>query len=150
MIGRHRFILALAIPLLAVPGAAHAVDFLVLDQMASEELSETTRLYVDGTLVATIHLDDHTASARVPVSVPEQPGHAHDYALCGDIAIRRPDGGREIHQVSGQGTLLNPSGRSLVALGARDFTLFYLADPNDARAVAVRPGRAPFCQAPVS
>ena len=139
---------------LAFPASAgRAADFVVLDQKASEELSETTRLYVDGSLVATVHLDRTVSEARIPVSVPDgskPAGKAHDYALCGEIAFRNRDGNREVHQVSGQGVLTDPAGRTFLALGARDFTQFYLADPTDPSAVQTRYGRSPFCQTPVS
>ena len=125
----------------------------MLDQKAPEELAEVTRLYIDGSLVATVKLDDTTTEARIPVSIPDTAGphgHAHDYALCGQITFRNQAGGREIHEVSGQGELPDPDGRAFDALGARDFTLFYLADPTDRDAVLIEPGRSPFCQAPVS
>ena len=136
----------------AVPAAVRAADFVVLDQKASEELSETTRLYVDGALIATVRLDQATTEARIPVSVPDQ-GRSkptHDYALCGEIAFRNRDGNREVHQVSGQGVLTDPDGHTFLALGARGFTQFYLADPADPAAVQTRYGRSPFCQVPVS
>ena len=136
----------------AAPGA-RAARFTVLDQKAPEELAEVTRLYIDGSLVATVHLDATTTEVRIPVSVPDvggRGGQAHDYALCGQITFRNQAGGREIHEVSGQGQLPDPDGRAFVALGARDFTLFYLADPTDRGAVQIEPGHSPFCQAPVS
>ena len=138
---------------LVIPVAVRAADFVVLDQKASEELDETTRLYVDGALVATVRLDQATTEMRVPVSVPDgsRPANrSHDYALCGEIAFRNRDGNREVHQVSGQGVLVDPAGRTFLALGARDFTEFYLADPTDPAAVQTRYGRSPFCQTPVS
>ena len=139
--------------LLAAASPASAARFVVLDQKAPEELAEVTRLYIDGTLVATVTLDATTTEARIPVSVPDNAGHgghAHDYALCGQITFRNGIGGREIHEVSGQGELPDPDGRNFDALGARDFTLFYLADPTDRDAVRIQPGHSPFCQAPVS
>jgi hypothetical protein len=139
---------------LAFPAATgRAAEFVVLDQKAPEELSETTRLYVDGSLVATVRLDGNTSEARIPVLVPDAggpSGHTHDYALCGEIVFRNRAGAREIHQVSGQGILSNPTGHTFLALGARDFTQFYLADPNDPAAAQSRFGRSPFCQTPVS
>ncbi len=150
---RTRRAIPFACSLLVLASAGRAADFVVLDQKATEELSETTRLYVDGTLVATVHLDQATTEARIPVSVPDgsRPANrAHDYALCGEIAFRNRDGNREVHQVSGQGVLTDPDGRTFLALGARDFTQFYLADPTDPSAVQTRYGRSPFCQTPVS
>lgn len=133
--------------------AARAATFIVLDQKAAEELSETTRLYVDGALIATVRLDDKTTQASIPVSVPDAAGphgREHEYVLCGEIAFRNAAGAREVHEVSGQGLLPDPDGRTLQALGASDFTVFYLADPDDPQAVRIRPGHSAFCQAPVA
>lgn len=144
--------LAAAWFLIAAP-SARAARFVVLDQKAPEELAEITRLYIDGSLVATVRLDAATTEARIPVSVPDSPGRqggAHDYALCGQITFRNQTGGREIHEVSGQGELPDPDGRAFDALGARDFTLFYLADPTDRDAVHIEPGHSLFCQTPIS
>ena len=150
---RHVSFILLAWMLITSAGIAQAADFIVLDEKAFEEVSETTRLYVDGTLIATVRLDDATMQARIPVSVPDSAGpdgHAHEYALCGDITFRNASGAREVHQVSGQGLLPDPQGHTFLALGARDFTQFYLADPGDPAAVRTRLGRSPFCQAPIS
>jgi hypothetical protein len=133
--------------------AAQAASFVVLDQKATEEISEVTRLYVDGALVASAHLDNTTLEARMPVMVADRPGpdgQQHDYALCGEIVFRAADGTRAVHQVNGQGVLVDPDGRNFMALGARDFTRFYLADPTDRMAVRPQPGPSPFCQTPIS
>ncbi|WP_419728707.1 hypothetical protein [Lichenicola sp.] len=130
--------------------AALATDFTVVDGRAAEEISETSRLYIDGNLVGTFRLDDRTTEIRMPITLPDGPRIAHDYVLCGEITIRNRAGAPEIHEVSGEGVLRDPRGRVFVALGARDFTLFYLADPSDPAAVETQPGHSMFCQAPVS
>lgn len=150
MIPQLRIVLLLLIVDMTSARAAH---FTVLDQRAPEELDETTRLYIDGTLAATVRLNDANTEATVPITVPDAAGpHGmwHDYALCGEITFRNRAGAREIHEVSGQGILPDPDGRAFIALGTRDFTLFYLADPNDPHAVRIQPGHSPFCQTPVS
>ncbi len=132
---------------------ANASSFTVLDEKAVEELSEITRLYIDGRLVADVRLNDTTTRARIPVTVADRPGQdgrSHDYALCGEIVFRGADGSRQVHRVSGQGSLPDPDGHTFLALGARDFTLFYLADPSDRMAVRPQAGPSPFCQAPIS
>ncbi|KDU94611.1 hypothetical protein CFR78_08365 [Komagataeibacter rhaeticus] len=133
--------------LLATP--ALAGSFEVEDGYGEGEVSEVSRLYVDEQLVATFHLDhDHTtqtAHVETPVSRVN-----HSYALCGEITIRRPAGKIEIHQVSGEGVLHEPDGHHLVALGARNFTEFYLADPDDPNVVERHPGRSSLCAAPTS
>jgi hypothetical protein len=138
------------------PAVASAISFTVTDGRAAEEISETTRLYVDGNLVATFRLDDHTPELTHTIELPDGPAAAaganrsHDYALCGDITIRGRAGSPEIHEVSSQGRLVSPGGRRFVALGARDFTTFFLADPNDPAAVQIDAGRSTVCQAPTS
>lgn len=145
-----------SLPLLALlasllPGGAWAAQFTVSDGRAAEELTETTRLYIDGTLAATFRLDGQVSALSKPLTVPDRNGsRSHDYALCGEITIRGRSGKTETHEVSGQGTLIDPDGRSFAAVGARDFTVFYLLDMDDPSQVEVHPGRSPFCQAPVS
>ncbi|MGI4747665.1 MAG: hypothetical protein ACRYGI_04655 [Janthinobacterium lividum] len=133
-------------------GEAHAVGFTVVDGKASQEISETSRLYIDGALVGTFRLDDRTTQTSMPVDVPDVAGQgtAHQYVLCGEITIRNHAGTPEIHEVSGQGLLHQPEGRVFAALSAGNFSLFYLADPTDPTAVEIQPGRSSFCAAPVS
>ena len=153
---RHGASTALLIVAAVLAGAAltgrsaRAVDFVVVDGRAAEEISETSRLYIDGNLVGTFRLDDRTTEVRLPIRVPDGPRITHDYVLCGEITIRNPAGAAEIHEVSGQGVLRDPQGRVFAALGARNFTLFYLADPTDPTAVEAREGHSLACQAPVS
>ncbi|GBQ59250.1 hypothetical protein [Komagataeibacter swingsii] len=132
---------------LATP--ALAGSFEVEDGYGDGEISETSRLYVDEQLVATFRLDhDHPSqTAHVETAVSRV---NHSYALCGEITIRRPGGKVEIHQVSGEGVLHEPDGHHLVALGARNFTEFYLADPDDPDVVERHPGRSSLCAAPTS
>lgn len=134
-------------------GRAQATSFTITDGKADEEISEVSRVYVDGILVGTFRLDDRTRELSMKVTVPDPPAPrapSHDYALCGEITIRNQAGAPEIHEVSGQGVLRDPQDHVFAALGARDFTLFYLADPTDPGAVEVLPGHSLFCQTPVS
>lgn len=134
------------------PTTARAASFSVLDRKAAAEVSEITRLYVDGRLVATIRLNDAVPSAHVPVTVPDHAdasGRQHDYALCGEITIHDRQG-IATHEVSGQGVLADPDGQDFEALSADDFTVFYLLDSADPAAVTIQPGHSPFCQAPIS
>ena len=150
-LARRRLLAAVILVQATLVGTvARATDFVVVDGRAAEEISETSRLYIDGNLVGTFRLDDRTTEIRMPITVPDGPRIAHDYVLCGEITIRNPAGAAEIHEVSGQGVLRDPQGRVFVALGARDFTLFYLAAPRDPAAVETQPGHSMFCQAPVS
>lgn len=144
------FILVLGLRLLL--GEAHATGFTVIDGKASQEISETSRLYIDGVLVGTFRLDDRTTQTSMPVDVPDVAGQgtAHQYVLCGEITIRNHAGTPEIHEVSGQGLLRQPEGHMFAALSAGNFSLFYLADPTDPTAVEIQQGRSSFCAAPVS
>lgn len=139
----------IVIMLTGAAASARAASFTVIDGKADEEISETTRLYIDGALVGSFRLDAATPQITLPITVAGAHG-PHDYALCGEIVIRQAAGGREIHEVSGQGTLRDPAGHVFAALGARDFTVFYLADPTDPGAVTFQPGHSSLCQAPVS
>ncbi|MCQ8240669.1 hypothetical protein [Rhizosaccharibacter radicis] len=136
--------------------SALAASFTVRDGRADEEISETTRLYLDGNLVATFKLGPDSGEESRVVTLPDGPSsgagahRTHDYALCGEITVRNRSGMPEIHEVSSEGRLHDPGGRVLVALGARDFTTFFLADPDDPAAVEVSAGRSAVCQAPVS
>ena len=145
-------ILGLLVCMLLLAGEAHAVGFTVIDGKASQEISETSRLYIDGTLVGTFRLDDQTTQTSMPVEVPDVAGQgtAHQYVLCGEITIRNHAGAPEVHEVSGQGLLHQPEGHMFAALSAENFSLFYLADPTDPTAVEIQPGRSSFCAAPVS
>lgn len=140
-----------ALAVMLAPGNATAASFTVVDDKADEEISETTRLYIDGQQVANIHLDDAVTQAKIPIAVADRKGRVdHDYTLCGEITYRAMDGSRQVREVSGQGTLPAPDGHSFVAVGARDFTSFYLVDPSDRMASRPDPGPSPFCQAPIS
>lgn len=138
-----------ALGLATMVSPAFAGTFDVTDGCASDEISEVSRLYVDERLVTTFRLDprhpEHT------VSIETASGRInHSYALCGEITIRLPSGKTETHEVSGEGVLHAPDGHHLVALGANNFTEFYLDDPDDPDVVEHHPGRSSLCAAPTS
>ncbi|MCH4023368.1 MAG: hypothetical protein LKH81_13195 [Acetobacter sp.] len=137
------------IGLLLLPVATLAADFTVMNERANEEISEVSRLYLDGKLVATFQLDadnpreiKHIVSPRV--------GPDYHYALCGEITIRRFDGHSETHQVSSSGVLHNPDGHVFQAWGQADFTDFYLLDPEAPEITEHHPGKGGVCAVPVS
>lgn len=145
--------LSLAAALWLISQPARAAQFTVLDQKAPAELSEITRLYVDGGLVATVRLDASTRAVTIPVTVPDSggpDGRQHDYVLCGEITFRDSHGATSVHEVSGAGLLHDPDGRRLEALGADDFTLFYLADAADPSEVTIGSGGSSVCQQAIS
>ncbi len=118
--------------------------------MAPQEVSENTEIYLDGKLIDQLHLDGKTKLRVVEASVPD-PDDRHQYALCGEITVRRTDGRTEIHEVNGTGYISDLAGRDFQALGADDFTFFYLGDATPGRALPepLR-GRSALCHPPVS
>ncbi|EHH68517.1 hypothetical protein GMO_12870 [Gluconobacter morbifer G707] len=124
-----------------LPGA-----FTVTDERAPEEISEISRLYLDGNLVATFRLglskSHETQTIRLPAGRLDV-----DYALCGEITIVH-NGHQETHQVSSEGQLHNPEGHSLDAVGSNNFTDFFLVDYDDSTVATHRHGRAAVCASP--
>lgn len=148
----------LAVLLAAVPAAspspAGAATFNVHDNRAAREIAEATELYIDGRLVALLRLDDDRRQVSVTVTVPRQKDTSHpeehSYVLCGTITVRNAVGAAEVHEVNASGTLHDPDGHRFEALGAEDFTMFYLADPDDPAAADRVPQRSGLCRAPIS
>jgi len=126
---------------------ARAADFTVQDGMARQEIAEISRLYVDGTLVATFKLSPDTPDMTQKIHVDDARLN-HDYALCGEITIRMPDGHTEIHEVNSGGLLHHPDGHRLLALGTQNFTDFFLSDMNDSSIGEHYPGHSAVCSPP--
>ncbi|NHO33008.1 hypothetical protein GOB85_10965 [Acetobacter sp. LMG 1636] len=123
---------------------ALAGQFVVVDEKAPQEISEVSRLYVDGELAATFILDSDTT--RKAETIQTVAGRVeHTYALCGEIVIRTPEGKTETHNVSSAGVLHNPDGHVFQALGSANFTDFYLIDPNDPDVARHHPGHGEAC-----
>jgi len=129
--------------------SARAGTFTVIDDRAADEVSEVSRLYIDGNLAATFRLGPDVATVTKRVITPDGRVN-HDYALCGHITIINAHGRQETHEVSSAGTLHQPDGRVFEALGASDFTDFYLRDMTDPTAEEHHAGRAPVCAAPIT
>lgn len=129
--------------------ASRAGTFTVIDDRAADEVSEVSRLYIDGNLAAVFKLGADIPTLTKQVVTPEGRVN-HNYALCGHITIINARGEQETHEVSSEGVLHRPDGRVFEALGASDFTDFYLRDMSDPTAVDHRPGRAPVCAAPIT
>lgn len=150
--GRSAGIILAVLVLGAAPPARASGDghFTVTDELAPDEVSENTDIYLDGRLLAHIHLDGKTPADAVAGQAPD-PAGSHEYALCGDITVRRGPGGVETHEVNASGKLSDLDDRHYQALGAADFTFFYLADPAPGRAPTVPSrNRSPLCHPPVS
>lgn len=147
----HRiFVLLGAIGLLAAAvHPAAAGEFTVTDEKADMEISEVSRIYLDGKLASVFQLDDTTRykTVRIPTPVGRLD---HTYTLCGEITIRTADGRTETHEVSSSGILHNPDGHHFDALGSDGFKDFFLVDPQAPEAAERIPGRGEVCSAPIS
>ena len=122
--------LMLGVPLLTgaapAPAPSGAVSFQVIDETDPAEISEDTVIFVDGHLVAHFVLDNQHPVQTADINLPALPHY--EYALCGRITVRRPDGTQEQRVVDGGATLTDVNGHLFRALAAGDFTIFYLAD----------------------
>ena len=107
-------------------GAGSAqVTFRVEDRRDPHEVAEATVLYVNRRAVGRFRLDAVAPDGALTVTVPA--AEHYEYALCGTITIRT-EAGEEVHRVNSAGQLDVVDGHVFEALGASDFTLFYLAD----------------------
>lgn len=135
--------------LAATPLPAWAGEFTVTDSKAESEISELTRVYVDGKLAASFKLDDGHQEKTVKITTPL--GRVdHSYTLCGEITIRTPEGRVETHEVSSDGTLHNPDHHHFYGIGSENFTEFFLLDPDDPTAAEHHTAHSGVCALPVS
>jgi hypothetical protein len=151
------FFLGLALAAGVLPSVARAdtaapagrVSFMVSDETDPQEIAEDTAVFINGTMVAHFNLDSAHPAGNMVVSVPAAPHY--DYALCGHITLRKPDGQTAMHQVDSAATLSALSGRSFQLLAAADFTLFYMADQAaGAQDMPADVHKAGSCSVPVS
>lgn len=158
---RHPILLFIVLPTILATillGASatrlYAAGFSVHDDRANREISEITELYIDEKLVASFHLDDQHKAVTLQISVPgdrDRSGHEpHRYALCGTITVRAASGASETHEVDASGLLPDPDGHHFEALGAENFTHFYLSDPTDATAALSTNRRSGLCRESIS
>ncbi len=131
--------------------AAAAGRFTIIDEVAPVELSENTQIYVDGKLVASFRLGAGGTKRRVVSDEVADPLGRHSYALCGTITVAPPGHPPETHEVDSGGMISDVAGRAFEALGAADFTFFYLSDAAPGR-VPSQPsrGHSPLCHPPLS
>ena len=148
------FPLILVAALATDPGPDPGFDlghFTIVDEVAPVELAETTQIYVDDRLVASFRLGVHGRKRVVVADAVADPNAAHRYAICGTITVASPGGPPETHQVDSSGVISDVEGRQYQALGAADFTFFYLADEAPGR-IPAAPSRRPsaLCHPPLS
>ncbi|MXV44570.1 hypothetical protein GS501_05845 [Saccharibacter sp. 17.LH.SD] len=131
-----------------MPDGPTSGSFTVMDERAPDEISEVSRLYINGHLAATFQLDLTHSSAQVTVPIPL--GRTDlSYSLCG--AVTMSYNGRTVTRiVSSDGTLHNPDGRNYEAVGNEHFTDFFLVDPDDPSAEEHLTGHSARCTVPNS
>ncbi len=133
-----------AVPAGATRGEAGLVRFRIQDQLDERELDEFTTIYVNSTVVGAFHLDAKTPDIVLDVAVPR--AEHYEVALCGSITFRGQDGEAETHRVDSVGEVDDVEGRIFEALGAADFTEFYLVDRTGSRPpTAPRRGEGGVC-----
>ena len=115
----------------AAQGDRGLVRFKIQDQLDVRELDEFTTIYVNSTVVGAFHLDAKTPDIVLDVAVPR--AEHYEVALCGSITFRGHDGDPETHRVNSVGEVDDVEGRIFEALGAADFTEFYLVDRTGSR-----------------
>lgn len=136
-----------------LPGLAHAdagrVTFVVSDETDPQEIAEDTSVFVNGAMVAHFTLDPLHPADSISVSIPA--AARYDYALCGHITLRKPDGQTAMHQVASGATLTDLGGHAFQLLAAADFTLFYMSDQTtSAQPLPGDVHRTDTCSLPVS
>ncbi len=126
-----------------MPDGPTGGSFTVHDGRAPDEVSESTRLYLNGHLAATFRLDlahaDDTATIPLPLGRVDIP-----YTLCGTVTVMH-DGHAETRDVSGEGVLHNPDGHYFEAVGSENFKDFFLMDETDLSASDHRNGASSRC-----
>lgn len=140
---------ALAICGLLACAPARAAEFSIVDQRGSGEISEQTRFYIDGALVAHAELGERQNQTVMQVTVPDRA--QYEYSLCGTVTIRGP-AGAETHEVNASGVLRHPDGHRFEAMGTENYTGFYLIDRTDPLSGSVenRAIRSTACATPSS
>lgn len=128
---------------------ALAAQFSIVDQRGEGEISERTRFYIDGVLVAQAQLGDRQNETVMQVTVPDR--EHYEYSLCGSVTIQNP-GGTETHEVNASGILRHPDGHRFEAMGTENYNGFYLVDRTDPTSGSVenRAIRSLACASPSS
>jgi hypothetical protein len=137
--------------------AAPTVTFTVVDNADPTEVEEATTVFINGHLVATFVLNADHQTDEKRIIVPQ--ALVYDYALCGRVTVRGPDGKNVTHVLDDGATLRDVDGRRFEALAGADFTVFYLAErvmmfgPNSEATYPNAPGdihRTHVCDIPMS
>ena len=117
----------------------------VVDHLGNDQQEESIAVYFAGALAGTLHVSpdhpDDSFSASVPVLAEL------NFALCGKLLKRRPDGGISTHLIDNGGRVESYNDSQLYALTLGDI-LFTLQDETGRAISTVRQG--PACSAAVS
>ncbi len=115
----------------------------IIDERAPDEISEVSRLYLNGQLAATfkLNLNHNTEQATIPLPLGRM---SIPYTLCGTITIMQ-NGHIETRSVSGEGILHNPNGHIYEAVSSEEFKKFFLINENDPDATEQKNGRPAIC-----
>jgi hypothetical protein len=104
------------------------VSFTVVDNADPTEVEEATTVFINGRLVATFVLNADHLTDEKHIVIPQ--ARSYDYALCGRVTVRGPDGKNVTHVLDDGATLKDVNGRRFEALAGAEFTVFYLAERN--------------------
>jgi hypothetical protein len=104
------------------------VSFTVVDNADPTEVEESTTVFINGRLVATFVLNADHLTDEKHIVIPQ--ARSYDYALCGRVTVRGPDGKNVTHVLDDGATLKEVNGRRFEALAGAEFTVFYLAERN--------------------
>ncbi|QDH12937.1 hypothetical protein E3E12_00550 [Formicincola oecophyllae] len=123
--------------------------FNVLDMQEPEQLSEDTRLYVAGHLVATFHFHEPYQTKEVRVNISKFEVNV-PYTLCGVIKERDGKGHVVVYPISSDGILHHPDGRLYKTYGEKGSPDFRLLDDDDPEAATVIRSPSSACPADLS
>jgi hypothetical protein len=104
------------------------VSLTVVDNADPTEVEEATTVFINGRLVATFVLNAEHLTDEKRIVIPQ--ARTYDYALCGRVTVRGPDGKNVTHVLDDGATLKDVNGRRFEALAGAEFTVFYLAERN--------------------
>lgn len=147
--GKFRSALA-ALPVLLwfASSVAQAAEFVVLDQLAPDQVTEDLNLLIDGEPAGGFHLAAGHATDLLRVNAPGE--GPHDYVLCGETVVRLPDGDQQTMPVNDSGELTDADGRVYAAYTAA-YRAFFLRDVTQGRPPAeLRIHLGPRCPAAIS
>ncbi|WP_203413318.1 hypothetical protein [Entomobacter blattae] len=126
---------------------AYSAEFIIKNQKAPQEISESSTVYIDGKPVAHFTLNDTTKEISKTITIPDIT-QSVSYDLCGRITIRNAAGQPETHEINSKGILYSPQSKTFLAIVTADFKYYYLANPEDPNGHKVLEGHSNICLSP--